>query len=68
MQKKCSKCQTVFHCQNDARGCWCEELQLSEITLANLKAGYENCLCPTCLKEIEQKQVINEDITATIRR
>ncbi|SEP11932.1 cysteine-rich CWC family protein [Niastella yeongjuensis] len=53
MIKKCSKCETAFNCQNESRGCWCEEVQLSTRQLDYLKENYENCLCPNCLKEFE---------------
>jgi len=53
MTKKCSKCETAFNCKNDARGCWCENLQIPIQSLAYLHENYENCLCPKCLKEFE---------------
>jgi hypothetical protein len=55
MEKKCSKCQSAFTCQNEIRGCWCEKVQLSTETLAFLEEYYENCLCPECLKKFEEK-------------
>jgi hypothetical protein len=55
MEKTCSKCGVVFGCQNEMPGCWCEEVKLSPETLENLKEGYENCLCPACLKGFEEK-------------
>jgi hypothetical protein len=54
MIKKCSKCEATFTCKNDARGCWCENINLSTQLLAYLKENYENCLCPKCLKEFEK--------------
>jgi len=54
MIKKCSKCETTFNCKNDARGCWCENINLSTQVLAHLKENYDNCLCPRCLKEFEK--------------
>lgn len=53
MQKNCSKCGVAFGCQNETSGCWCENIHLSEQTLAELKAAYDNCLCPVCLKSFE---------------
>ena len=62
MTKKCSKCEMPFNCQNESRGCWCENLQLSSQQLAHLKENYDNCLCPKCLKEFEAfDQKSNED-------
>ena len=62
MQKKCSRCETPFNCQNESRGCWCEHLQLTTEVLAHLDKNYENCLCPKCLKEFEkQDRLLNEN-------
>jgi hypothetical protein len=54
MEKTCSKCQAVFNCQNETRGCWCESMQLSAGTLKHLKENYENCLCRECLAGYEE--------------
>ena len=56
MEKKCSKCSKPFGCKNEAGGCWCEDVRLTEKTLELLKERYTNCLCPDCLKEIEARQ------------
>lgn len=47
----CSKCNTSFECTNEQMGCWCEDISIDLKTLENLKKEYDNCLCPTCLKE-----------------
>lgn len=52
--KKCSKCSVTFECCNEQPGCWCEKLFLDMDTLNDLKAKYDNCLCPACLKEYEK--------------
>ncbi|MBK7182402.1 MAG: cysteine-rich CWC family protein [Bacteroidetes bacterium] len=53
--KICSKCSRSFECQNESMGCWCEELFLSINTLNEIKQQYDNCLCPTCLKEFADR-------------
>lgn len=53
--KVCSKCNQSFECQNETNGCWCEGLFLSIDTLNELKQQYDNCLCPTCLKEFADR-------------
>jgi hypothetical protein len=50
LQKHCSKCGAAFGCKNDARGCWCESLQVTTETLVQLKETYANCLCLSCLE------------------
>ncbi|MBL0327896.1 MAG: cysteine-rich CWC family protein [Bacteroidetes bacterium] len=52
--KKCSKCQSIFECGNNSSGCWCEEVFIGLETLKALKATYDNCLCPKCLKEYQK--------------
>lgn len=49
MEKTCSKCKAPFSCQNEMRGCWCEDLTLNAETLALLRQQFDNCLCPACL-------------------
>lgn len=49
-EKKCSKCDKPFGCQNLERGCWCENHQLTQEQLAYLKEHFDNCLCEECLK------------------
>jgi hypothetical protein len=56
MEKKCSKCGVGFNCQNETRGCWCEQVTLSIETLHYLKEHYENCLCPQCLQEFSDEK------------
>jgi hypothetical protein len=51
MEKKCSKCERAFTCQNEQRGCWCENIRLSREVLNDLRKKYQNCLCPACLAE-----------------
>jgi hypothetical protein len=65
MEKKCSKCGTVFTCKQETGGCWCEQFTLSKEMLHYLKEQYENCLCPECLHEFsEEKQgsAVNENL------
>jgi hypothetical protein len=56
MEKICSKCATPFGCQNETRGCWCEDLTLGPETLAQLRQSFDNCLCPACLARYEEAQ------------
>ena len=49
--KKCSRCEIEFNCQNETRGCWCENYSLKEKELTQLKRDFKDCLCEDCLKE-----------------
>jgi hypothetical protein len=61
MEKQCSRCNTAFNCQNETRGCWCEALDISDETLLHLKENFDNCLCPSCLKDYETKNKVNDN-------
>lgn len=54
--KNCSKCNRLFACDCETTGCWCEDLYIDLDTLNKLKKQFDNCLCPTCLKEYSIQQ------------
>ena len=51
-RKTCSACGDTFPCLPG--GCWCAALRLSPTTLRELRAKYDNCLCPDCLLPLSQ--------------
>jgi len=51
-RKTCPACGATFPCLPG--GCWCAALRLSPVTLQELRAKYDNCLCPTCLLRLAQ--------------
>ncbi|MBO9204811.1 MULTISPECIES: cysteine-rich CWC family protein [Niastella] len=63
MIKKCSKCEVPFTCQNESRGCWCEDIQLSTQVLTYLKDNYDNCLCSKCLQEFQKLNETPNNLT-----
>jgi len=50
---RCPRCDAAFGCGIDALRCWCASVTLTEERRAQLAAGYEGCLCPACLRELE---------------
>jgi hypothetical protein len=48
-QKICEACGTQFPCASPWGPCWCEDVKVSTQTLAELRACYDECLCPKCL-------------------
>jgi hypothetical protein len=52
-QKRCSKCGLTFEC-GGLFGCWCRQVKLDQAALAALKQQYDDCLCPSCLRQISQ--------------
>jgi hypothetical protein len=58
---KCPNCTREFSCTH-ALGCWCGEIVLSANSLSFLKANFQDCLCPDCIKamlEGENKHKLN---------
>ncbi len=53
-QKVCEKCGAKFDCYSPWGPCWCEEVKLKPEALANLRARYDDCLCPNCLAAVEK--------------
>ena len=51
---KCSKCEAEFTCQPQG-DCWCNNYQLSERQLAELKSSYKDCLCENCISELSHE-------------
>jgi hypothetical protein len=54
-QWRCERCGSVFGCRNlgEAGSCWCskEDFRLP-LPLPDGTGPFEDCLCPTCLREI----------------
>lgn len=52
MYKVCSKCGQEFQCTADER-CWCHEIEIDDLRLAELKSCGNDCFCKNCLLEID---------------
>ncbi len=46
----CELCKTEFQCSKD-KDCWCIDMPIVHIA-----SEYQDCLCPTCLKEAHDKE------------
>jgi Cysteine-rich CWC len=54
-QWRCERCGTVFGCRNegDVGECWCSQESFRlPLPLPEGVGPFEDCLCPTCLREI----------------
>jgi len=50
-ERVCEACGEAFGCGSETGGrCWCDEIVVDAATLARLRAAYERCLCPRCLR------------------
>lgn len=48
--KTCESCGEPFGCGAKLDGCWCVDVELDPVIADDLKAKYEDCLCPKCLR------------------
>ena len=48
--KTCGQCKQTFECGQ--YGCWCGQMGVTERQLDWISARFEDCLCPTCLKQV----------------
>lgn len=53
--KTCLRCGGRFGCRQGQPGCWCEAVELTRTTLAELRASADDCLCPSCLEEFAER-------------
>ena len=60
-EKRCSKCGETFGC-GGLLGCWCRDVELDAAARALLKERYDDCLCPSCLKEFSTPSRVAEDV------
>ncbi len=51
-EDRCPRCDARFGCEIATGGCWCAELTIGDEQRAQLAAGYEDCLCESCLREL----------------
>lgn len=54
--KCCSLCGEDFACNGGEPGCWCESVELTRETLAELRAIAADCLCPSCLSGFARQE------------
>lgn len=54
--KRCSLCGEAFSCRGGESGCWCESVELTRETLAELRTIAADCLCPGCLDGFARRQ------------
>ena len=55
-ERVCEACGNEFSCGASLRGCWCSEINLSDVTRAELKSLYRDCLCRECLERVSAKE------------
>ena len=53
--KICESCGTEFGCGAKLDGCWCTEITLTDAQADDIKAKFNDCLCPACLEKLAAK-------------
>lgn len=48
--ERCEACGEQFGCGADVGRCWCDQVDLDAAALARLRASFDRCLCPGCLR------------------
>ena len=54
--KPCPLCREEFYCREGGPGCWCESVELTRQTLAELRTLATDCVCPSCLDAFARRQ------------
>lgn len=54
--KPCALCGGELPCREGEPGCWCESVELTRQTLAELRTIATDCLCPSCLDRFAHRQ------------
>jgi hypothetical protein len=52
----CPRCSNAFECGIDSGACWCAGVSVDDRTRTALAQYYEGCLCPDCLKSLEDER------------
>ena len=56
--KTCESCGEPFGCGAKLEGCWCVDVEMAPAIADDLKAKYQDCLCPKCLGSLAPQMSI----------
>ncbi|EMO64579.1 cysteine-rich CWC [Leptospira borgpetersenii serovar Pomona str. 200901868] len=56
VQKTCQRCGKIFDCGATANSCECFSVNLPPEIVKQLQTNYGDCLCVSCLKDLNGKQ------------
>jgi len=69
---RCPRCEASFGCGVDSGSCWCADVVLDGAVRSHLASFYDGCLCPDCLKTIEEtrpvRMSVREFLASQLRR
>jgi len=58
-RRQCEACGQTFRCGTPLKGCWCSQIELSPESLERIRQRYKNCLCPACLPQFNEGELLN---------
>lgn len=63
----CPRCSSAFDCGRQTAGCWCANVMLDDRTRGDIARFYQGCLCPECLRAIEDARPPRPNVWAFLR-
>jgi hypothetical protein len=64
----CPRCSAGFECGIQTGDCWCADVMLDDVIRADMALFYDGCLCPTCLRAIEDARPPTPNVWEFMRR
>jgi hypothetical protein len=64
----CPRCGAGFDCGRDSARCWCAGVTLEDSVRADFARFYEGCLCPDCLRAVEDAREPRPDVWRFLMR
>jgi hypothetical protein len=64
----CSRCSSGFECGIATGECWCAGVMLDDRIRADMALFYDGCLCPECLRSIEDSRPPAPSVWAFLRK
>ncbi len=58
----CSRCSAGFRCDRASARCWCADVTVDDRVRADLARFYDGCLCPDCLRSLEDARPPRPDV------
>ncbi len=52
----CPRCSEPFECGVQTDACWCRDVELNQSTRKAFAQYYDGCLCPDCLKMLDDSR------------
>jgi hypothetical protein len=64
----CPRCSVGFQCGVQTGGCWCAGVMVDDRVRGDMARFYDGCLCPECLRAIEDARPPTPNVWAFLRK